>query len=74
MNDVELARTWKQAGSATHGDACPSLDEIEALLQDRVDPARRDAVLHALATCAECALLAQLSGDIAQAAETSGRG
>jgi hypothetical protein len=73
MNDAELGRTWQQANAGTHGDACPALDEIEALLQDRLDPARREVVLHALATCAECALLAQLAGDVAQAAESSAR-
>jgi hypothetical protein len=73
MNDAELARTWQQSNGGTHGDACPTLDEIEALWQERLDPARREVVLQALATCADCALLVQLAGDIAQAAESTVR-
>lgn len=70
MNDAALAQAWRDGGRA-HGDGCPSLDEIEALHAGQLELSRRAAVLQALASCAECALLAQLSADVHAAAQQS---
>jgi len=69
MNDERLSQAWR---SAPHSDApLPDADDFTALLDGRLDPARREALLARVAEDADAALMLQMAMELRAAAEAA---
>lgn len=69
MNDERLSQAWR---SAPHSEApLPDADEFTALLDGRLDPARREALLARVASDADAALMLQMAMELRAAAEAA---
>lgn len=69
MNDERLSQAWR---SAPHSEApLPDADEFTALLDGRLDPARREALLARVVSDADAALMLQMAMELRAAAEAA---
>jgi hypothetical protein len=66
MNDESLSRAWRNAPRPAT--PLPGADDYAALLDGRLDPAQREALLARVASDADAALMLQLAMDLRAAA------
>lgn len=69
MNDERLSQAWRSA--PVPADPLPDADEFAALLDGRLDPTRREALLARVASDADAALLLQMAMELRAAAEAA---
>lgn len=71
MNDERLMQAWRAHSDPATAAAPPTIEECEALLDGRLEPARREALLTRVAEDAAAAQVLQLAMDVRAAAQAA---